>query len=379
MHTPILFLIFNRPHYTEKVIASIRKIKPAKLYIAADGPRQNKAGEKELCEQTRSLVLNSIDWECEIKTLFQEKNLGCGLGVGTGISWFFENEEQGIILEDDVVANVSFFKFCEELLEKYKNDKNVWTIGGYNRQGISALKENYAFTKTFYCWGWATWKDRWNHFSLNVKKLKENILDDYTRNKNIKYHFAEILYRMQSDNPICYIDTWDYPYHLISISRKALHILPQKNMVKNIGTFGTHIKGKTPLLNMKTHKLDIASHPKNIKNNYKLQNELDILYRPFSKPSKVPNIKNRKIYLWGIGEFAWRVLFLARKYKISGFLDRQQIQDYYGYKVKLPEQILNRKNKDFFIFIASTKYAKEMTQTCENYGLKKGVDFWSPI
>jgi hypothetical protein len=243
------------------------------------------------------------------------------LGVSTGIFWFFENEEQGIILEDDVVANCSFFKFCEELLEKYKNDKNVWTIGGYNCQGISVLKECYAFTKTFYCWGWATWKDRWKHFSLNVKKLKENIFDDYTKNKNIKHHFAEILYRMQSDNPICYIDSWAYPYHLISISYKALHILPQKNMVKNIGIFGAHIKGKTPLCNMKTYKLDIAIHPKVIKNDYKLQNELDILYRPFSKPQKIPNIKNRKIYLWGIGEFAWWVLFLARKYKISGFLD----------------------------------------------------------
>jgi GR25 family glycosyltransferase involved in LPS biosynthesis len=378
MRTPILFLIFNRPHYTEKVIASIRRVKPAKLYIAADGPRQDKTGEKELCEQTRSLVLNSIDWECEVKTLFQEKNLGCGLGVSTGIFWFFENEEQGIILEDDVVANRSFFKFCEELLEKYKNDKNVWTIGGYNCQGISVLKESYAFTKTFYCWGWATWNDRWKHFSLNVKKLKENILDDYTKNKNIKYHFAEILYRMQSDNPVCYIDSWAYPYQLISISYKVLHILPQKNMVKNIGTFGVHIKDKTPLCNMKTYKLDIASHPKNIKNNYKLQNELDILYRSNPKLFRIPNVKNRKVYLWGTGAFAWWGLFLARKYKIAGFLDRQQIQEYYGYKVWQPEQILRRKNKDFFIFIASTKYAKEMAQTCVDYGLKKGVNFWSP-
>jgi hypothetical protein len=131
-------------------------------------------------------------------------------------------------------------------------------------------------------------------------------------------------------------------------------------------------------MNTKTYKLDITNYPKNIKNNYKLQNELDILSRPFPKYPRIPNIKNRRIYLWGTGVFAMRVLFLARKYKISGFLDRQQIQEYYGYKVQQPEQILRRKNKDFFIFIASTRYAKEMAQTCVDYGLKKGVDFWSP-
>jgi hypothetical protein len=323
-------------------------------------------------------VLNSIDWECEVKTLFQEKNLGCGLGVSTGISWFFDNEEQGIILEDDMVANQSFFKFCEELLEKYKNDTNVWTIGGYNHQGVSSFKESYSFTKTFYCWGWATWKDRWKYFSLNVKKLKEDIFDDYTKNKEVKNHFAEILWRMQSDNSAYSIDSWAYPYHLIGLSHKVLHILPQKNMIKNIGNFGVHINGKNPFMNTKAYKLNITSYPKIIKNNYKLQNELDILSRPFSKYPRIPNIKTRKIYLWGTGVFAMRVLFLARKYKISGFLDKQQIQEYYGYKVKQPEQILSRKNKDFFIFIASTKYAKEMAQTCEDYGLKKGVNFWSP-
>jgi hypothetical protein len=131
-------------------------------------------------------------------------------------------------------------------------------------------------------------------------------------------------------------------------------------------------------LNTKTYKLDITSHPKIIKSNYKLQNELDLIFKTFLKYPKIPNIKNKKIYLWGTGVFAMKVLFLARKYKISGFLDRQQIQECYGYKVWQPEQILSRKNKDFFIFFASTKYAKEMAQTCKDYGLKKGVNFWMP-
>jgi hypothetical protein len=376
MQSPVLFLIFNRPHYAEKAFAAIHKAKPAKLYIAADGPRKNKNGEEELCQQTRDLVLNSIDWECEVKTLFQNENLGCGLGVSTGVSWFFEHEEQGIILEDDIVANLSFFKFCDELLQKYKYDKNVWTIGGYNHQGISTFKKSYSFTKTFYCWGWATWKDKWKHFSLNVKKLKENIFDWYTKNELVKNHFAEILWRMQNQEHR--IDSWAYPYALTGISHKVLHIFPQKNMIKNIGNFGAHINGKSPFLNTKAYKLNIMNHPKNIKNHQQLQNKLDVLIRPFPKYPKIPNVRNRKIYLWGTGALAIRVLFLVRKYKIAAFLDKSYIKEYYGYKVKRPEEILNGKNKDFFIFIASTKYAEEMAKTCEHYGLKKGMNFWKP-
>jgi len=380
MQTPVLLMIFNRPHYTAKTIASIRKAKPSKLYISADGPRTGIDGEKELCEQVRKLVLSSIDWECEIKTRFLDKNSeGCSNGISGAITWFFENEEQGIIMEDDLVTNLDFFKFCEQLLSKYKDNKNVWTIGGYNFQSVSEFKESYSFTKTFYCLGWATWRDRWKHFSLNVDKLKENILDNYTKNKLVKEHFCEVLYRLQSNNKKYHIDSWAYPFHFIGVCHKALHILPKKNMVKHIGTIGVHIKGKNPLLDIKTYKLNIEIHPKKVKNNQKLQDELDILARPFPKYANIPKIKNRKIYIWGIGDFAQRVLFLTRKYKITGFLDKQHVKEYNGYKVELPEQILNGKNKDFFIFIASTKYANEMTKILENYKLKKGKDFWSPL
>jgi len=376
--TAVLLIIFNRPNYTEKTLAAIRNAKPAKLYIAADGPRQNKAGEKELCEQTRNLVLSSIDWECEVKTLFQEKNLGCALGVSTGISWFFKHEEQGIILEDDIVANLNFFKFCDELLQKYKYAKNVWTIGGYNPQAISKIEESYCFTKTFYCWGWATWRDRWKYFSFNMKNLKEDIINWYTKTKQIKTHHAEFLWMMQ--NNMAVLDTWAYPYFMHGVKHKALHILPQKNMIKNIGNFGRHINETCPLSNMKTYKLDIANEPKRVKNNQKLQDELDILLRIVQKYPKISSIKNRKIYLWGTGEFVWKVLFFIKKKKIKiiGFLDNKQKKEFWGCKVELPEHILNRKDKNIFIFIASIIYAEEMAKICEQYGLKEGVDFWRP-
>jgi len=376
--TPVLLVIFNRPHYTEKALAAIRRAKPAKLYIAADGPRPNKAGEKELCEQTRNLVLNSVDWECEVKTLFQKKNLGCALGVSTGISWFFKHEEQGIIIEDDVVANPSFFKFCEELLCKYKDDKNVWTIGGWNPQGISDIEESYTFIKTFVCWGWATWRDRWKYFSFDVKNLREDIINWHTKNKQIKYHYAEFLWMMQ--NNMAVLNTWAYPYFMQGMAHKALHIFPQQNMIKNIGDLGVHINETCPLSDIKTYKLSITNEPKKIRNNQKLQDELDISGRIIQKYPKISSLKNRKIYLWGTGQFVWKILYFVNKnkIKITGFLDKQPKKEFYGCKVELPEQMLNRKDKDAFIFIASIIYAGEMAKICEQYGLKEGLDFWRP-
>ena len=126
-NTPVLFIIFNRPDPTFKVFEEIRKAKPLKLYIAADGPRNHKPGDKEKCEKTRQ-VINLIDWDCQIRTLLRENNLGCKIAPSSAITWFFENEEAGIILEDDCLPNQSFFLFCQELLYKYKDNNKIMHI-----------------------------------------------------------------------------------------------------------------------------------------------------------------------------------------------------------------------------------------------------------
>lgn len=127
--TPILFLIFNRPDTTRIVFNRIREIRPSKLYVAADAPRTNKLGEPELCMETRAII-KDIDWPCELKTLFRNENLGCKLSVSGALDWFFENEECGIILEDDCLPDLTFFSFCKELLERYKDDDRIGHIGG---------------------------------------------------------------------------------------------------------------------------------------------------------------------------------------------------------------------------------------------------------
>ena len=155
--TPILFLIFNRPDETKKVFERIKKIKPKFLYIAADGSRKDREGETELCERVKKVV-EIIDWDCEIQRLYRKENLGCKEAVSKGIIWFFENVEQGIILEDDCLPDISFFTYCEELLNRYKDDDRIISIGGTNLGHKFRNKNSYSFSRFMNMWGWATWR-----------------------------------------------------------------------------------------------------------------------------------------------------------------------------------------------------------------------------
>jgi hypothetical protein len=145
LNTAVLFLVFNRLDVTKQVFQAIRQAKPPRLYIAADGARKNKEGEAAKVIAVRDHVLESIDWDCEVKTLFREENLGCKYAVSGAIDWFFEQEEMGIILEDDCLPSQSFFWFCEELLLRYKGDMRVGHIAGYNHFPGRVTASSYFF------------------------------------------------------------------------------------------------------------------------------------------------------------------------------------------------------------------------------------------
>ena len=134
LKSPVLFLVFNRPDTTRRVLEAIRQAQPSQLFIAADGPREGKSGEAEKCADVRRIVNEGIDWDCEVKTLFRDKNLGCKVAVSRAIDWFFEHVEEGIILEDDCLPHPTFFRFCEELLNKYRDDERIGQISGDNFQ-----------------------------------------------------------------------------------------------------------------------------------------------------------------------------------------------------------------------------------------------------
>ncbi len=271
--TPILFLIFNRPDSTKLVFESIRSIKPAKLYIAADGSRKHKVGEDLLCKDTRSII-DLIDWECEIKTLFRNENLGCKIAVSSAIDWFFENEEQGIILEDDCLPNESFYNYCETLLNYYASDERIMHISGNNFQdGNVRGNGSYYFSNYNHIWGWATWKRAWKAYNVDLSFLTETeietLIEKQFDTKKERLFWNNIFKKVINKT----IGTWDYQWTYAVWKNNGLSILPNKNMIANIGfnNNGTHTSGVDilGLSNMKTFSISNIIHPTEIEINKK--------------------------------------------------------------------------------------------------------------
>jgi hypothetical protein len=233
LKTPVLFLIYRRPDTTKRVFEQIRKAQPRQLFIAADGPKR---GEEEKCKQAREEVMNNIDWICEVKTLFRDKNLGCKYAVSGAIDWFFQNVEEGIILEDDTLPNQSFFRFCEELLEKYRDDERIMHISGYNPFGkLTQSYYSYIFSKYPLIWGWATWKRAWRLYDVNIKTFptfkKEDKIHSVFFSSEEKKYKLKILTKLYNGE----INTWDYQWDYCVFSNSGLSIIPTVNVVKNIG------------------------------------------------------------------------------------------------------------------------------------------------
>lgn len=274
MNKAVLLISFNRLDYVIKVFEQIKKAKPPRLYLASDGPRAHVENDKAKIEEVRNWLLNNIDWDCEVKTRFLEVNSGgCAYGVSGAVTWFFENEKDGIILEDDCVPSQSFFKYCEELLDKYKDEKKVWHITGYGYYQNTKAKETYYFAKIQHCWGWASWADRWKYYSLDLKGYQSNIVkllsDRWEVQKVLKNTF-EGLYNAE------YKDTWDWQWTFIIGAHDGYCINPYKNLVSNIGSEGgDHYKGETDStnsLNTKTYEIEDIVHPVSIKYNWKAIN-----------------------------------------------------------------------------------------------------------
>ena len=167
LRTPVALLIFNRPDTTERVFNAVAKARPSKLLVVADGPRDSRPGEAARCEQTRAII-KRVDWDCEVITNFADRNMGCKLRVSSGIDWIFEQVEEAIILEDDCLPDPSFFRFCDEMLERYRDNERVGMVSGGNLQfGRHRGTGSYYFSKYTHIWGWASWRRAWKRTSAS--------------------------------------------------------------------------------------------------------------------------------------------------------------------------------------------------------------------
>ena len=263
--TPILFLVFNRPDTTIKVFNEIQKIKPKKLYIAADGPRDGNINDEKKCNEVKELIFKNINWNCEIKSLLRENNLGCKKAVSSAIDWFFESEEMGIILEDDCVPHQDFFYFCEKLLNFYKNDTRVMMICGTNYLGIDhQFYDDYFFSKFYIVWGWATWKRAWKYYDVEMLQWP-----NFKENKNLNNFFYNIdisSYYEGMFDLLFYkkFNTWDIQWWFSCISQSAYSILPKYNLITNLGEIGTHSETQKDLsMNLPTKSFNIDNIKKN--------------------------------------------------------------------------------------------------------------------
>ena len=235
--TPILLIVWRRPKETIEVLTSISQIKPKKLFISCDGPRLGNREEAFKVKRTQEICRDFINWDCEVKWQISQANLGCKVGVVSAINWFFDNVQEGIILEDDNVAHPDFFNYCQILLEKYRNDKRVWCISGSNNQdNIMRGEGSYYFGKIPLIWGWATWKNRWKHYDMDIKDWPHiktsNILSNIFEDNIEKEYWINIFDDFyKNGNP----DTWDYSWVLRCLINNALIAIPNKNLINNIG------------------------------------------------------------------------------------------------------------------------------------------------
>lgn len=235
LNTPVALLIFNRPDTTERVFNEIAKAKPPKLLVVADGPRLNRTGEVEKCNQTRSII-QRVDWPCEVITHFAESNMGCKLRVSSGIDWIFEQVEEAIILEDDCLPEPSFFRFCEEMLVRYRDNERVSMVSGGNLQfGRVRGSASYYFSRYTHIWGWASWRRAWSRYDRDMKlwpAFKDQRLLEATFSKpgEQEYwrHSFESVYNRS-------LDTWDCQWTFAALIHDMLQIVPNVNLISNIG------------------------------------------------------------------------------------------------------------------------------------------------
>jgi SAM-dependent methyltransferase len=231
LRTPVAFLIFNRPDLAERVFAEVARVKPRKLLVVADGPRFPEEADK--CERTRAII-KRVDWDCEVLTDFSELNLGCKRRISTGLDWVFSKVEEAIILEDDCLPAPSFFGFCEELLEKYRDDERVMHISGDNFQnGQSRTEYSYYFSRYSHVWGWASWRRAWQHYDVGLKTWPryKQLISSLFNDPYEQAYWQDTFSRVYEGA----IDTWDYQWLYACLTQSGLAILPNSNLVSNIG------------------------------------------------------------------------------------------------------------------------------------------------
>lgn len=245
--TPVALIIFNRPETTKRVFSAIRTARPRQLFVVADGPRPDRPQEAHQCQQARAII-DEIDWDCTVQRNYADTNLGCRERVASGLTWLFQQVDEAIILEDDCLPDPTFFRFCSELLERYRNDIRIAQISGVNFQfDRSRPHHSYYFSRYNHIWGWASWRRAWELHDHNMTDWHS--IRSSEQFANLLSGPAERAYWIDALDKICagQLDTWDCQWTLSCWQHRLLTVIPATNLVSNIGfgPYATH----TPIAN----------------------------------------------------------------------------------------------------------------------------------
>ena len=263
LKTPVLFIFFKRPLVTERVFKTIRAARPDRIFLAADGPRQDRRGEADLCNKTRALIEEMIDWPCEVNRLYRSRNLGCRVAVSSAIEWFFEHVEEGIILEDDTLPSESFFRFAETMLARYQDDDKVMHVSGNNFQyGRVRGDGAYYASRLPHSWGWATWRRAWRLYDQQMSSFPED-WKEISKMCRLSEQVSDWWRTALSNTRKGVVDTWDFQWHYTVMKNQGVCLIPNRNLVTNIGVgeAATHMKKCDVASSVKMEKLSRFNAP----------------------------------------------------------------------------------------------------------------------
>jgi len=263
---PLLLIAFNRPSDFAALVSRLREIQPSRIYVAIDGPRAGNAEDANKVAQCRDLV-STIDWTQDVRTNFQETNLGCGQAVATALTWFFEHEERGIILEDDILPQPTLFDFCSQLLDRYEDDERVLAISGCNfvpPEHQSQPECSYRFSRVPHIWGWATWRRSWALYRFDMSdwtaRLPNNRLWKVSGKSPAGFVFWRSIFDLMARKQV---DTWDMQLVFEGMVRDMWTATSNVNLVDNVG-FGesaTHTERRPQYLRSSENLTFPLSHP----------------------------------------------------------------------------------------------------------------------
>lgn len=235
MNTPVLLLTFNRPNLVRRQLQQLRAIQPPRLYVSSDGPRATRPADRAQVEECRELVRRGVEWPCTVLHKFEPENLGCGLGVSSAISWFFEHETEGVILEDDCLLDPSFFVYCEQLLDRYRGDTRVGGIcADFKFLTCDRPASHYSWTHFPQVWGWATWRRVWRDYDFRLAGWDGQVpmpLGRAPLPRAARAYWAANFSKVARGE----LDTWDFQLSHLALSRGYRFIHPMRNLVTNIG------------------------------------------------------------------------------------------------------------------------------------------------